>query len=63
MHEEPHVDAGVRWFDSDYRSQFSAAGLRVVEKHLTFGRDGEPVEWVMEKEVAPWVVYVVESAP
>lgn len=50
------------WFDADYRRTFRAAGLTVLETHRPLGRDDEPYDWVNERRVAPWVIYVTAPA-
>jgi SAM-dependent methyltransferase len=46
--------------DEDYRRVFAGAGLRVLEVARPLGRAEDPVDWVSETRVAPWVVYVLE---
>lgn len=48
------------WLDEDYRELFRAAGLRVVRDYRPLGTEDDPYEWVNEREIAPWVIYVVE---
>lgn len=51
----------VFWTDQDYRSQYDAAGLRVVESHRPLGKPSEPYSWVSETEVSPWMIYVLAA--
>lgn len=51
----------VFWTDQDYRSQYDAAGLRVVEIHRPLGKPSEPYSWVSETEVSPWMIYVLAA--
>jgi SAM-dependent methyltransferase len=48
------------WLDEDYCELFRTAGLRVVRDYRPLGTEDDPYEWVTEREVAPWVIYVVE---
>ena len=49
------------WFDSDYRRQFQAAGLEVIDERRPLGRADESERWISETSVAPWVIYVLQS--
>lgn len=51
----------VLWTHEDYLALFRATGLSAVEVQLPLGRTDEPVEWVNETRVAPWVVYVLRK--
>ena len=46
------------WTDADYRSTFASAGLEVLEAHRPMGNDADPFEWVSERKVSPWTIYV-----
>jgi len=63
--DQPVVD--VLWTDEDYRQCFKAAGLTLLETHLPLVKEGDPLPWVSEREIAPWVIYVLavadETAP
>ena len=48
--------------DASYRKIFEASGLRVVEKYEPLAAGDEPYQWVNETRVAPWAIYVLESA-
>ena len=50
------------WLDDDYRSAFERAGLEVLETHRPLATGAEPVEWVNETEIPPWVIYVTGPA-
>ncbi len=56
----PVVD--LVWFDADYRRQFQAAGLEVIDEHRPLGRAEEAQRWISETSVAPWVIYVLRSS-
>jgi SAM-dependent methyltransferase len=47
------------WRDEDYRAQFEAAGLRVLETHRPLATGDEPCDWVNETRIPPWVIYVL----
>lgn len=57
--DQPVVD--VLWTDADYRQSFKAAGLTLLETHLPLVDEGDPQPWISEREVAPWVIYVLAS--
>jgi hypothetical protein len=52
----------VVWFHEDYVRLFDDAGLALIESHKPLGREGESFEWVNEKEIAPWIIYVLGAA-
>lgn len=52
----------VRCSDACYREAYRRAGLAVLDVFRPLGRDDEPYPWVSETRVAPWVIYVLESA-
>ena len=49
------------WTDADYRTTFAAAGLEVMEVHRPMGNDADPFQWVSERDVSPWAIYVAGS--
>jgi hypothetical protein len=52
----------VIWTDDAWREVYAAAGLVQVEALRPLAREGEPGDWVSEKEIAPWVIYVLRRA-
>lgn len=56
--DDPRPVQDFRWFDRDYRDAFRQAGLEVLEVHRPRATGAEPVEWISEVAVAPWVIYV-----
>ena len=48
----------IFWTDADYREMFTSAGLEILEAHRPLGNDGDPFEWVSERDVSPWAIYV-----
>ena len=50
------------WFHEDYLRLFAAAGVRLVAQHRPLGNEGEPWRWQSELSIAPWIIYVLESA-
>jgi len=50
------------WTDEDYRRSFDAAGLHPLETHRPLARDDDPDAWISEREIAPWVIYVLSAA-
>jgi SAM-dependent methyltransferase len=51
----------VVWSHEDYLKLYSESGLAVEEVRRPLGRDEEPVEWVNETRIAPWVIYVLKN--
>ena len=60
---DPRPVVDLIWWHEDYSRLFEQAGLDVVAEHRPLGRAGEPVAWISETSVAPWVVYVVRPLP
>lgn len=58
--QRPIVDC--IWFHEDYVRLFAAAGVALVAQHRPLGRQAEPWRWGSELTIAPWVIYVLESA-
>lgn len=52
----------IIWFEEDYLELFEATGLEREATYRPLGMDDEPFEWVVEKEVAPWFIYVLKRA-
>jgi ubiquinone/menaquinone biosynthesis C-methylase UbiE len=51
----------ILWPDEDYRRVYHEAGLEVVEMRKPLGKTTEPIQWVNETRIAPWVVYVLKK--
>ena len=49
--------------DSAYREAFAAAGLEVETTYRPLARGDEPIAWVNETTIPPWVVYVLGTTP
>ena len=47
--------------DDDYAELYLAAGLAPVDEHRPLGRPDEPITWVSETAVSPWVIYVLQQ--
>lgn len=50
----------ILWPDEDYRDVYNRAGLEVVEMVKPLGKASDPVRWVNEMKIAPWVIYVLK---
>lgn len=55
----PVID--IVWSHEDYLKLFAASGLDLIAHHLPLGRDDEPFDWVSEKSIAPWTIYVLKK--
>lgn len=51
----------IVWFHEDYLELFAKAELELVESHKPLARDDEPYEWVNERKIAPWIIYVLKK--
>ena len=47
--------------DEDYRAMYGRARLGVLDVLRPLATGAEPLEWVSETEIAPWVIYVLGS--
>jgi len=48
--------------DETYREVYAAAGLDLVATYRPLARGDEPIAWVNETRIAPWVIYVVRAS-
>ncbi len=51
----------IVWFDNDYQNMFTAAGLRLIETYKPLGKTSEPIKWLNETRIAPWIIYVLKK--
>jgi len=47
--------------DAEYREAFAAARLAVTATYRPLARGDEPIAWVNETTIAPWVIYVLTA--
>jgi SAM-dependent methyltransferase len=52
----------ILWSDESYRDVYRAAGLVPAQRTAPLADGHEPYEWVSEREIAPWVIWVLKSA-
>jgi SAM-dependent methyltransferase len=52
----------IFWTLSDYYKLFSLAGLEPEATYKPLGYDHEPFKWVSEKEIAPWMIFVLKKS-
>ena len=50
----------ILWTDESYREVYASAGLRLVATYKPLARGDEPYQWVNERNIAPWVIYVLD---
>lgn len=51
----------IIWPDQDYREVYRRVGLKTVGLYRPLGREDEPIEWVSETTIPPWVIYVLSK--
>jgi SAM-dependent methyltransferase len=61
-HADPRPVEDILWTDEAYREVFQEAQLRLLQKHEPLARGDEPCRWVSEVEIAPWAVYLLQTA-
>jgi len=49
----------IVWPDKGYREVYQKSGLRVVEMRKPLGKANDPIVWINETRIAPWVIYVL----
>jgi len=49
----------IFWAVPDYHKLFDRAGLELEATYKPLGKDDEPFEWISEKTVAPWMIFVL----
>lgn len=52
----------VAWTDEYYQETYKKAGLELVKTYKPLAKKNEPYEWVNEKKIAPWVIYVLKRS-
>jgi SAM-dependent methyltransferase len=48
----------IFWTEADYGTMFASAGLELLEVHRPLGNDADPFQWVSERDLSPWAIYV-----
>jgi len=61
-HADQRPVEDILWTEESYHEVFAAAGLRAVKKYEPLATGAEPYPWVNETRIAPWAIYVLESA-
>ncbi len=49
------------WFHEDYLSLFKSASLELIEAYRPLGKANEPVKWINETSIAPWIIYILKK--
>lgn len=49
------------WTDEDYRQTFQKSGFNVVEMIQPLAQGDEPFDWVNERELPCWAIYVLKK--
>jgi ubiquinone/menaquinone biosynthesis C-methylase UbiE len=59
--EEKNPVEDIFWSEKDYEVLFDLAGLKIDAIYKPLGYADEPFNWVSEKELAPWIIYVLSK--
>ncbi len=51
----------IFWTVDDYHKLFNIAGLEIESIYKPLGYENEPFEWISEKEIAPWIIFVLKK--
>ena len=49
------------WTEQDYEQTFNNVGLRIAEILKPLGKDDDPIVWLDEKKVSPWLIYMLDK--
>ena len=52
----------IFWSSDDYKILFDRAGFEIEVVYKPIGRGDEPFEWKSEKEIAPWMIFVLKNS-
>ena len=51
----------IFWSMEDYNKLFNLAGLKIELTYKPLGYNNEPFDWKSEKEIAPWMVFILKK--
>ena len=51
----------IFWSMEDYDKLFNLAGLEIEVTYKPLGYNNEPFDWKSEKEIAPWMIFVLKK--
>ena len=49
----------IIWFHDAYLETYAQSGLQTIQVYRPLGKSEEPVKWINEEDIAPWVIYVL----
>jgi len=52
----------IYWTLNDYHLMFRRAGLEIEAFYKPLGYDSEPINWLSETRIAPWMIFVLKPA-
>ena len=52
----------IFWSVEDYHKLFNLAGLEIEATYKPMGYSNEPFDWKSEKEIAPWMIFVLKKS-
>ncbi len=59
--EEKKPVEDIFWTEDDYEIIFSLTGLKIEAIYKPLGYADEPFNWISEKELAPWIIFVLSK--
>jgi SAM-dependent methyltransferase len=62
-HEDRRPVEDILCTDEAYRALYREAGFEAIDVLAPLARGDEPYRWASEKQIAPWVIYVLKRAP
>jgi len=51
----------IFWSMEDYNKLFNLAGLKMELTYKPLGYNNEPFDWKSEKEIAPWMIFILNK--
>jgi ubiquinone/menaquinone biosynthesis C-methylase UbiE len=49
----------IFWSAEEYKKVYTNAGLRIINTYKPLATGQEPYQWVNEKKIAPWTIYIL----
>lgn len=50
------------WYHDDYLELFKKSSLELIETLKPLGKVDEPINWVNELNIAPWIIYILRKS-
>ena len=51
----------IFWSEADYYKLFNLTNLEIEAVYKPLGNEDEPFEWISERDIAPWMIFVLKK--